>query len=140
MELFKISKFYWFHLLILEKMKSCFWKFGVGFWTHGFIRLLDRRRKITYHPLLIGFFLKVISMQEARCNMLHLHVAQQLPSCSCTSELSSTNDKDAELNRQLPFEIDLSKILPDLLKLRMKVAWHTIFTTYVRSASSKLCS
>ena len=54
--------------------------------------------------------------------MLHLHVAQQLPSCSCTSELSPTNDKDAELNGQLPFGIDLNKILPDLLKLRMKVA------------------
>ena len=41
---------------------------------------------------------------------------------SCTCELSPTNNKDAELNRQLPFGIDLNKILPDLLlKLRTKV-------------------
>ena len=60
-------------------------------------------------------------MQDVGCNMLHLHVAQQPPSCSCTSELSPTSDKDAELNRQLSFGIDLNKILPDVLKLRMKV-------------------
>ena len=29
---------------------------------------------------------------------------------SCTSELSPDNDKDAELNRQFPFGIDLHKI------------------------------
>ena len=31
---------------------------------------------------------------------------------SCTGKLSLDNDKDAELNRQFPFGIDLKKILP----------------------------
>ena len=39
------------------------------------------RRKITYHPLLIGFFLRLIWKQDVINNMLHLHVAQ-LPSHS----------------------------------------------------------
>ena len=39
---------------------------------------------------------------------------------SCTSELSPTNEKDAQLNRQFAFGIDLNKILPDFLKLRME--------------------
>ena len=39
---------------------------------------------------------------------------------SSTGVLSPTNDKDSELNRQFPFDIDLNKILPNLLKLRMK--------------------
>ena len=34
-----------------------------------------------YHPLLIGFFHKLISMhKDVDHKMLHLHVAQQLPS------------------------------------------------------------
>ena len=39
---------------------------------------------------------------------------------SCTSEFSPISDKDAELNKQYPFGIDLNKILPDLFKLRTK--------------------
>ena len=31
-----------------------------------------------------------------------------------------TNDKDAKLKRQFPFDIDLNKIFPELLKLRIK--------------------
>ena len=30
----------------------------------------------------------------------------------------ATSDNNAELNRQFPFDIDLNKTLPDLLKLR----------------------
>ena len=37
-------------------------------------------KKITYQLLLIGFFHKLISMQDVGHNLLHLHVAQQLPS------------------------------------------------------------
>ena len=37
-----------------------------------------------------------------------------------SSELSPTNDKDVQLNKQFAFGIDLNKILPDLLKLRME--------------------
>ena len=61
-------------------------------------------------------------MKDVGHNMLHLNVARHLPSLSssCTSELSPTKDKDAELNRQFPFDIDLNKILPDLLKSRAK--------------------
>ena len=39
---------------------------------------------------------------------------------SCTSQVSPTNNKDAELNRQFPFCIDLNRILPVLLKLKTK--------------------
>ena len=34
---FEISWFYWIHLLILEKIRSCLWKLQLGFWTYGFI-------------------------------------------------------------------------------------------------------
>ena len=52
--------------------------------------------------------------------MLHLHVAQQLPSLYMHQwVISPTNDNDAQLNKQFPFVIDLNKILPDLLKLRI---------------------
>ena len=60
-------------------------------------------------------------MQDVGHFVLYLHVAQSTASItrsSCTSELSPANDKDAELNRQLPFGIDLNETLPDLLKLR----------------------
>ena len=43
------------------------------------VQTVSYRRKITYHLLLIGFFHKLISMQDVG-HMLHLHVAQQLPS------------------------------------------------------------
>ena len=38
--IFEISWFYWIHLIILEKMRSCLWKFKQGFWTYGWILLL----------------------------------------------------------------------------------------------------
>ena len=28
-------RFYWIHLMILEKMRSCLWKLEPGFWTYG---------------------------------------------------------------------------------------------------------
>ena len=84
------------------------------------VQLVSYRRKITYHLLLIDFFHKLISMQDLGHNMLHLHVAQQLPSLHEPVSYSPTNDNDAELNRQFPFGIDLNKILPELLKLRTK--------------------
>ena len=37
---FEISWFYWIHLLILEKMRSCLWKLQLGFWTYGSICFL----------------------------------------------------------------------------------------------------
>ena len=37
---FQISWFYWIHLMIFEKMKSCLWKLEPGFWTYGWICLL----------------------------------------------------------------------------------------------------
>ena len=84
------------------------------------VQTLSYRRKITYHLLLIGFFQKLISMQDVG-HMLHLHVAQQLPSLYLHQWIiSPTIDNDAELNRQFPFDIDLNKILPELLKLRTK--------------------
>ena len=57
-------------------------------------------------------------------HMLHLHVAQQLPSFKQSKfmhhlVISPTNGNDAELTIS-PFDIFLNKILPDLLKLRTK--------------------
>ena len=37
---FEISWFYWIHLMILEKMRSCLWKLQLGFWTYGLICFL----------------------------------------------------------------------------------------------------
>ena len=45
------------------------------------VQALHYRRKRTYHLLLTGFFHKLISMQDVG-RMLHLNVAQQLPSSS----------------------------------------------------------
>ena len=53
--------------------------------------------------------------------MLHSHVANQLSSVYMHQwVISPANDNDTELNWQFPFGIDLNKILPDLLKFRMK--------------------
>ena len=37
---FEVSKFYWIHLMIFEKMRPCLWKLEPGFWTYGWIDLL----------------------------------------------------------------------------------------------------
>ena len=62
-----------------------------------------RRRKITYHPLLIGFFHKLISIQYVSCNVFQFTCSATvaIALCSCTSELSPANDKDPELNINL---------------------------------------
>ena len=104
------------------------------------VEILSYMRKITYHLLLIVFSInKLISMQDVGHNMLHLHVAQQLPITlsSWTSKLSPTNEKDAELNWQFPFGIHLKqKILPDLLKLRTKAEKSDkIFIIYINKRS-----
>ena len=79
------------------------------------------RRKITYHLLLTGFFHKLILVQDVGHNMLHLHAAPKMPSLHVpVSYLSCQWQGYAELNRHVPFGIDLNKILPDLLKLRTK--------------------
>ena len=64
---------------------------------------------------------------------------------SCISELSPSNDKDAGLNKQFVFYIDINKTLPDLLKLRTKAEKHD--AQFSKNASgqkeqscSKLCS
>ena len=77
------------------------------------VQTLPCGKKITYHLLLIGFFHKLISVQDAGHNMLHLHVAQQLPSLKVHAPVSYILPMkiNAELNRQFPFSIDLNKIL-----------------------------
>ena len=37
---FKISWFYWIHLMISEKMMACLWKLQLRFWTYSLIHLL----------------------------------------------------------------------------------------------------
>ena len=60
-------------------------------------------------------------MQDVKHNMLHLHVAQQLPLItlsSWTSGLSSASDKDAELNPQFPFSIDIEQNIVRLTQVK----------------------
>ena len=62
-------------------------------------------------------------MQDIAHNMLHLHVAQQLPPItlsSGTSDFFPTNDKDAELNQQFPFIIDLKQNIARLTLVKNK--------------------
>ena len=40
-DIFEISWFYWIHLRILSKMKSCFLKLKLGCWTYALIHLVD---------------------------------------------------------------------------------------------------
>ena len=52
-------------------------------------------------------------MQDINNNMLHLHVAQQLPSHSKFMHqwyISDTNDNNAQLKRQFPLSIDLNRL------------------------------
>ena len=65
-------------------------------------------------PLYIDFFHKVISMHDVRhvLGIFKCSSTVTITLRSCTSELSRADEKDAELNRQFPFGIDLHKILP----------------------------
>ena len=82
--------------------------------------------------------------------MLHLHVAQQLSpitTSSWTSDLSPTNEKDAELNQQFPFRTDLKQNIARLTQVKNegKEVWHN-FSQYTKvngpkaQSGSKLCS
>ena len=42
------------------------------------VQTLSYRRKLTYQPLLIGFFHELIPVQDVVHNMLHLNVAKEL--------------------------------------------------------------
>ena len=89
-------------------------------------------------------------MQDVGHNMLYLQVGQQLPPTnlsSWTSDLSPTNDKDAELSQNFPFSIDLKQHIAKLLKLRTKAKKPDIkFPRYTQvnglkaQSGTKLCS
>ena len=94
------------------------------------------RRKITHHPL--AFFINWFQCRIFNIFKCSLTAASTLS--SCTSELSPTNDKDAELNWQSPFSIDLNKTLSVRTNEGRK-AWHTFFTTYISKRSkAKACT
>ena len=48
-------------------------------------------------------------------------------------DLFSASDKDAELNPQFPFSIDLEQNIARLTQVKneCKEAWHKIFTIYI---------
>ena len=78
-------------------------------------------------------------MQDVR-HMLHLHVAQQLPAItlrSWSSDLSPTNDKDAELSQQFPVSTDLKQNIARLTQVKNdgKETSHKIFTIYISKRS-----
>ena len=77
--------------------------------------LCCRRGGKTYHPLNAGCWTYVAFICRST-NRLTAAISLS----SCTSESSPTSNKDAELNKQFRFGIDLNKILPDLFKLRTK--------------------
>ena len=59
-------------------------------------------------PLITDWlFHKLISMQDVGCNMLHLKYRStaDITLSSCTSEVSSTKDKDAELYKVIGIKI-----------------------------------
>ena len=65
-------------------MKSCLWKLGLGFWTHGFIATSFGSKDENNLPPINDW------MSGVTCCISFIHVAQQLPSCSCTSEFWKT--------------------------------------------------
>ena len=95
----------WFWRKSVSGKKVLFLKIGAGVLDSWLYTSFGdaKRRKITYHPLLIGFFHKLISIQDVRCNMLHFtcSATADIALCSCTSKLSPINDKDAALNIHL---------------------------------------
>ena len=44
------SWFYWIHLMILEKMRSCLYRLGLGFWTSGLIPLGPSGPNVVFRP------------------------------------------------------------------------------------------
>ena len=57
-------------------------------------------QKITYHPLFIAFFHKLISMQRCWAYVAFKYISTAaITLILCASELSPISDKDAELNR-----------------------------------------
>ena len=91
-----------------------FVKIGARFWT-CFVLVLDPKEE--YNLLLITDWLVV-------CNMLHLHAAE-LNSCHRYNFMYqwviSYQGQRCWAEQVIAFGIDLNKILPDLLKLRIKV-------------------
>ena len=60
-EFLKISWFYWIHIMILEKMSSCWGKLETGFRTYGLISILGPRAlrsKYFFMSSSIRFFMK----------------------------------------------------------------------------------
>ena len=106
-------------------------------WIHLFwnikdpvlVQTLSYRKKITYNVLLIGFFHKLISMQDVGHNMLHLHIAQQLPLLYIHQLLPITMML-SWTDRQCPFGIDLIDLRLTQVKNKGRKACHTMFTTY----------
>ena len=77
------------------------------------------------HKLLVGLFHKRISFKAGPWAYVAFACSSTaaITLSSCTSELSPRYlpmTIDAEPNRKFPFDIDLNKILPDLLRLRKK--------------------
>ena len=137
------------HRLIVAIQITCFWISR----RPCLCLTLSCRRKITYMLLLIGLFHELISMQDVGHDMLHLHVAQELPSFKQSKfmhqqdELSllltNDNHNDAELMSIWHFsKQNISRLTQ--VKNEGREAWHTSFATYISGAkaqsSSKLCS
>ena len=92
-------------------------------WLILAVLTLSYWKKTTSQLLLIGLFHNLISVQDVVHDMLHLHVAQQLPSLKFhapASYLSYSWQWSWALNRHFPLGIFRNKILSDLLKLSTK--------------------
>ena len=128
--------------MILEKMKSCLWKLELGYRTHGFIRLLDARRKITCCSLLIGFFHKLTSIQVVGSKMLHFTCSSTAAITLCSGELwvISYHWQRCWAEEAISIWHWSKQKLARLTQVKHKgrEAWHTIFTTYIRSTGGNL--
>ena len=122
-----------------------FVKIGSRFWTYGFICLVDPRRKITYHPLLIDFFHKLISIQVVVCNMLHLHV-EELNSCHHYNFMHqwviSYQGQRCWAEQVIWIWHWSNKNIARFTQVKNKgrEAWHAILTTQIHFTGSKLSS
>ena len=95
------------------------------------VQTLHYRRKIIYQPLRIGFFHRLISVQDIG-HMLHLNVAQQLPKFIhqwVISYLWQRYWAEQAISICHWSKQNISS------KNKSKEAWRKIFTTYIRKRS-----
>ena len=143
MEFFRFHNFIGFILWFWRKWSPVCekWARVLDSWLYTFLGD-TRRRKITYHLLLIVFFFInwfQYRMSGVVCSILH--VAQQLPSLYVHASVSYLLPMTKMLSWTSIWhwsKQDIARLTQ--VKNKGKEGWHTTFTTYIRSTGSNLCS